>query len=258
MKKRIVISVATALALFSGSALAEDVAFRPAYHKDSRNRNVAAPNGEAAILFDEFAEIDWQRLSRSHFKAFPLANLTKDQVRELAKRANMFGNAEFMYSAPLPEAYRSAEFIFLSADGMRPLKVVDARGTVRYRISRDSKRVDGVVFFGMLIGVPRPNNVVSGGMVALLKGGQRLTRETIVGPPHPRLKDVVPAKQSRQIKRQIRYRFSRSDSAYLFVQFDADIACEEGCCAFRYSLFRENVKTRKLTPLSSSFYGCDI
>jgi hypothetical protein len=57
------------------------------------HRQIKTEQGENAIAFREFMKIDWERLARSHFKAYPLANLSKAQIEELA-RNSVFGNRE--------------------------------------------------------------------------------------------------------------------------------------------------------------------
>ena len=116
----ILFPVLFALAFVSGPALAGEVDFRPAYHLTPWSKAVTTGRGESAILFDDFFTIDWEQLAKAHFKAYPLTGLSDAQVAELAERA-FFGYASVGYGAPVTEEYRRGRFVFLSADGMRPL-----------------------------------------------------------------------------------------------------------------------------------------
>lgn len=254
--KRIIVSALTMLTFLAGPVQAGDIEFRSAYHTEWRTGTVRTQDGGAAIVFDEFSKNDWEKLAKAHFKAFPLKNLSAAQIQELTARKNMFGNVEFHYVAPLPEPYKNAKFVLLSAKGIRSLKVTGLRGTVRYRM-RGTNQAPSMVFYGKVLGVPEPNNAFSGGIVALLKDGQKLLSENLVGPILPRLATASPYKKL-EIKQQIRYRLAGTNAAYLFVQYGADTACEAGCCEFRYYLFREDAKTLDLKQVRASEYGCDI
>jgi len=110
--KRIVFPALIVLGLMAGPGQAAEVAFRGAMHL-SGHRQIETEQGENAIAFGAFMKIDWEQLARSHFKAYPLADLTKAQIEELALES-VFGNASVDFLAPVPEAYRNASFLFLS------------------------------------------------------------------------------------------------------------------------------------------------
>lgn len=253
--KRIVFPALIVLGLMAGPGQAAEVAFRGAMHL-SGHRQIETEQGENAIAFGAFMKIDWEQLARSHFKAYPLADLTKAQIEELALES-VFGNASVDFLAPVPEAYRNASFLFLSRDGSRALDVKALKGTVRYEFNRQMTGISRVVFYGSVIGVPWPNNVTSGGFVAMLADGQELSRERIVSRTVPRL-DAVNPYEKLTIKQRIRYRFTGAEASYLFLQYGADTACDYGCCVFAYLLFREDPETRALTQLRSSQYECDV
>ncbi len=252
---RIMFPALIVLGLMTSPGQAAEVAFRGATHLNG-HRQIETEQGENAIAFGEFMKIDWEQLARSHFKAYPLANLTKAQIEELAAES-FFGNASVDFLAPVPEAYRKARFLFLSQDGSRALDVKALKGTVRYEFNRQMTGILRVVFYGSVIGVPRPNNANSGGFVAMLAEGQELSREQIVSRKVPRL-DVVNPYEKLKIKQRIRYRFKGAEASYLFLQYEADTACDYGCCAFAYLLFRQDPETRALTQLRSSQYQCDV
>jgi hypothetical protein len=239
----------------TGPGRAADVEFKPASHLNWHSQ-IKTEQGENAIAFQEFMKIDWEQLARTHFKAYPLTNLSKSQIKELAGNS-FFGNTSIDFLAPLPNAYKKEKFLFLSEDGSRTLDVKALKGTVRYVFNRQMTRIVRVDFYGSVIGVPRPNNVTSGGFVVMLAGGLKLTGEEIVSRKIPPLDSVNPYKKLK-IKWQIRYGFEGTDASYLFLQYEADKACDYGCCEFAYLLFREDPNTRAFTQLQSSQYACDI
>jgi len=253
--KRLLVSALMALGLLAGPGQAAEVAFQAAGHLD-RHRQIETAEGENAVAFRAFMKIDWEQLARRHFKAYPLADLSKAQIEELAGKS-FFGHTSVDFLAPLPEAYKTARFLFLSEDGSRRLEAVALKGTVRYALDSRMTGIERVVFYGQVIGVPRPNNVASGGFVALLADGQELSQEEIVSREIPQLEAVNPYGKLK-IKRQIRYRFEGAEESYLFVQFEADTACHYGCCQFAYLLFRGDPKTGALTQLQSSLFECDV
>lgn len=241
MMKRIIVSALTILTFLAGPVQAGDIEFRSAYHTDR------------AVLFDEFAKIDWEQLAKTHFKAFPLTNLSNAQIQELAKKKNMFDNVEFHYVAPLPKAYKAAKFVFLSASGVRSVSVIGLRGSVQYRMGGTGK-VPSIHFSGRVLGVPEPNDVFSGGFVALLAGDQKIVGEDITGQKHPWLESDKPDNKSRNIISLIRYRLAGTDTAYIFME--AKYKGNE--CTDNYSLFKQDPKTFKLKVLGGISYGCDI
>lgn len=252
--KRIVVPVMTMLALLTAPAWAGNIEFRNAVHKDG-DESLRTANGERAVLFDKFLKIDWKRLAKAHFTAFPLTNLSKSQVKELDDRS-FLGFANITYDAPPTQEYRDAKFVFLSPGGMRALKVSALRGAVRYHLHRDMKNIP-TTFFGYVLAVPEPNNPHAGGFVALLRDSQELLSEEIIGVEHPGLAAISPPAKSKP-KTQIRYRFSGDPFAYLFVQYEHDAKCEGNCCQYQYFLFREDPKVHRLTPLRSNQYGSCI
>jgi hypothetical protein len=253
--KPLPVAALMALGLMTGSGQAAEVAFRPAVHQDW-HRQIRTAEGENAIAFRGFFEIDWEQQAKRHFTAYPLAGLSKAQIQELAEKS-VFGNTSVDFQAPLSEAYKTARFLFLSDDGSRELEAAALKGTVRYTFDSAGTGIERVTFYGSVIGVPRPNNVASGGFVALLANGQELARENLLDGKTPQLEAVNPYPKLK-IKRQIRYRFEGAGATYLSVQFDPDTACEYACCAFSYLLFREDPKTGALAQLQSSLYGCDV
>ncbi len=253
--KRIMFPALIVLGLMTAPGQAAEMEFRGAMHLNWHSQ-IKTEQGENAIAFREFMKIDWEQLARSHFKAYPLANLTKAQIKELAVKS-FFRNTSVDFLAPVPEAYKKARFLFLSDDGSRTLDVKVLKGTVRYEFNRQVTRILRVVFYGSVIGVPRPNNVASGGFVAMLADGQELSREQIVSRKVPQL-DAVNPYEKLKIKQQIRYRFKGAEASYLFLQYEVDRACDYGCCEFAYFLFRQDPETRALTQLRSSQYECDV
>lgn len=253
--KRLLGPALMALSLMTGPSQAAEVAFRPAGHLD-RHRQIETAEGENAVAFQEFKKIDWEQLARNHFKAYPLADLSKAQVEELACKS-FFGHTSVDFPAPLPEAYKTARFLFLSEDGSRRLDAAAVMGTVRYTFDGQTTGIRRIVFYGRVIGVPKPRTVASGGFVALLADGQELSGEELVRREIPQLEAVNPYAKLK-IKRQVRYRFAGADASYLVVRFEADTACHYGCCRFAYLLFREAPKTGALCQLQSSLYECDV
>lgn len=255
--KRLMIPVSIMLAFLANPASADEIEFRPAYHLTAWSKPLTAGPGEAAIRFRDFLKIDWEQLAKAHYTAYPLTGLSETQIAELAKKMSLFGDANIDYPAPVTEEYSRARFVFLSADGSRPLNVTGLKGIVRYALTRDLKRVTRVSHFGGILGMPDPNNAPGGGFVALLKDGQEFLSETIVGPENPALDAVNPLK-GLGVLTQIEYRFSGADAAYLFVQYEADNDCIQACCQFSYYLFRKDPETGELTQLRYSRYACDI
>ena len=253
--KRIMFPALIVLGLMTSPGQAAEVEFRCAMHLNW-HRQIKTEQGENAIEFGEFMKIDWEQLARSHFTAYPLENLTKAQIEELAPKS-FFGNTSVDLLAPVPEAYQIARFLFLSEDGSRTLDVKVLKGTVRYEFNRQMTGILRVVFYGSVIGAPWPNNVTSGGFVAMLADGQELSREQIVSRKVPQLDAVNPYEEFK-LKQQIRYRFKGAEASYLFLQYEADTACDYGCCEFAYFLFRQDPETRALTQLRSSQYECDV
>jgi len=245
-----------ALAFLAGSARADEVQFRPAYHLTDGSAPAVADAGDAAILFEDFLNTDWERLAKHHFTAYPLTGLSQAQIAELAG-TSPFLDIPVSYPAPVTEEYRQARFVFLSADGMRRLDATGLRGAVMYGLSQDRKAVEHVTHFGQILGVPDPDNAPGGGFVAMLGKGQELRSETIVGPENPAL-DAVDPLPGLGVSMQIEYRFSGDDHAYLFVRYEADSACDYGCCQFVYKLFRDDPGSGRLTQVQSSMYACDV
>jgi hypothetical protein len=243
------------LGLMTAPGQAAEVEFRSAVHLNWHSQ-IKTEQGENAIEFREFMKIDWEKLARSHFKAYPLANLTKAQIKELAVKS-FFGNTSVDFLTPVSETYKKARFLFLSEDGSRRLDVKALKGTVRYEFNRQMTRILRVVFYGSVIAVPWPNNVTSGGFVAMLEDGHELSAEEIISWKVTQL-DTVNPYEKLKIKRQIRYRFKGAEASYLFLQYEADTACDYGCCEFAYFLFRQDPETRALTQLRSSQYECDV
>lgn len=254
--KPFVIPALVALAFLSGPALAGEVEFRPAYHRVAGSGPPAADAGEAVIRFGDFLNTDWERLAKDHFTAYPLTGLSQAQIAELAGEP-FYGDAFIYYPVPVTREYGRARFTFLSADGMRPFEVTGLKGTVRYALTGDLRRVTHVSHFGYIFGMPDPNNAPGGGFVAMLAEGQELLSENIVGPENPALEAVNPLK-GLGVSMQIEYRFSGDDSSYLFVRYEADTRCDFGCCQFIYLLFRKDPETGQLTQLQSSMYACDV
>ena len=162
-----------------------------------------------------------------------------------------------LYPAPMTEDYRRARFVFLSADGMRRLYPTGLRGAVMYGLTHDRTAIDRVTHFGQVLGKPDPDNAPGGGFVAMHGQGQELVSETIVGPENPALAAVDPL-PGLGAAMQIEYRFSGDDHTYLFVRYEADSACDYGCCQFIYKLFRAEPGSGQLTQVQSSMYGCDV
>lgn len=255
--KAILIPALMALAFVSGPARADEIDFRPAYHLTPWSEAVATDLGERAIRFDDFFEIDWEQFAQTHFKAYPLTGLSETQIAEIAEKAFSEYYAYIGYDAPVTEDYSHARFVFLSADGMRPLTVTGLRGSVRYKLGNDPKTIEGTFFSGDIRGVPDPNDTKGGGFVAFLKDGQELLSETVVGPGNPAL-DATNSSQGLAVARQIEYRFSGDDAAYLFVQYEADVQGVAENCQFTYLLFRKDPKSGALTELHYATYACDV
>jgi hypothetical protein len=253
--KRLAVSALMALGLMTEPGRTAEVAFRPAAHLD-RHRQITSAAGETAVAFPDFLEVDWERLARRHFTAYPLTNLSQAQIEKLADMS-VLGSTSVDFPAPLPEAYKTAKLLFLSEDGARGLEAEALKGTVRYTFDREGTGIERVVFYGSVIGVPRPDTVASGGFVALLADGQELARENLISERIPQLEAANPYPKLK-IKRRIRYRFQGAAASYLFVQFAPDTACDYACCAFAYVLFREDPETGALAQTGSSLYGCDV
>lgn len=262
--KPILIAAAVALAFLNGAARAAEIEFRPAYHLTDFpayhltdfGDPVATDEGDAAIRFGDFLNIDWKRLAEAHFTAYPLTGLSQTQIAELAAKS-FYGIAFNGYVAPVTSEYGEAELVFLSADGSRPVTATGLTGTVAYELAGNSKTIGRVAHFGYVLGLPDPNNAPGGGFVAMLANGQELLSETIIGPENPALDAVSPLPEL-AVSRQIEYRFSGDEAAYLFVQYEADDDCKHGCCAFSYYLFRKDPASGALTELRFSQYACDV
>lgn len=254
--KSILIAAAMALAFLSGPARAGEIEFRPAYNLTDWGKPLATDEGDAAIRFGDFLNIDWERLAEIHFTTYPLTGLSPTQIAELAKQA-FYGGAYIDYGAPVTEEYRRTDLVFLSADGSRHLTAAGLTGTVKYEFAGSSTKIGRVAHFGYVLGLPDPNNAPGGGFVAMLGDGQELLSETITGPENPAL-DAVDPLPKLAVLRQIEYRFSGAEAAYLFVQYEADNDCKHGCCAFSYYLFRKDPASGALTELRFSRYACDI
>ena len=244
------------LAFLCAPAWAEEARFRPAYHLTDAGAPPAADAGDAAILFEDFLDTDWERLAQDHFAAYPLTGLSPAQIVELSGMSPFYDVA-VSYPVPVTEDYREARFVFLSADGMRPFQATGLRGTVLFGLAHDRKSVERVTHFGQVLGKPDPDNAPGGGFVAMLGQGQELVSETIVGPDNPAL-DAVDPLPGLGASMQIEYRFSGDDHTYLFVRYEADSACDYGCCLFIYKLFRAEPGSGQLTQVQSSMYGCDV
>lgn len=245
-----------ALAFPGDPAWAQEVAFRPAYHLSGVAATPPADARDAAVLFDDFFDTGWERLARDHFTAYPLSGLSQAQIAELAGRSEFYDIA-VSYVVPVTEEYRRARLVFLSADGMRPIRATGLRGTVLYGLTLDRTAVERVAHSGRILGMPDPNDAPGGGFVAMLGQGQELLSERLAGPGNPALEAVNPL-EGLTVLTQIEYRFSGDAHIYLFVRYGADSACEYGCCQFIYLLFRKDPGTGRLTQLQSSMYACDV
>jgi hypothetical protein len=243
--------------LMPRSAIADDVAFKPAYHKD-RHQLIKTQDGQPAIQFDSFETVDWKALAKKHFKAYPLAvsRISKAQLKALLK-ISFFGYSSVSFTAPVPKTTAQQKFIFLSSDGSQDVVVKELKGVVRYKFDRNEKRIVSISYFGYVLAAPQPNNVQSGGFVGLLQNNQKLVKERLVNLDPKIITQINPYKKLK-VKQQTQYRFQNSDESYLVLEYDSDKNCEYGCCTHRYQLFASQKGDKPFKQLSSCAYECDV
>ena len=243
--------------LFPQLASADAIEFKPAYHKDF-HKPVKTQDGHPAIQFDSFVAVDWNALARKYFTEYPTAadRISKNQLKVLQK-ISFFGYSSVSFTAPAPQAVANQKLVFMSSDGSREIVAKELKGIVRYKFNRSQDRIISVDFFGYVLGAPKPNNIHSGGFVALLPKDKKLIRERLVNLEAETLVQINPYPKL-NIKRQTQYEFGGSESSYWVLEYGSDPDCEYGCCEHRYLLFERQKGGGHFKQLAACEYECDV
>lgn len=210
------------------------------------------------VEFRSATKIDWRAIAPLRLKQINPSKPTREDLQYIKNeyvRGEGYDIAEFEYDVAISDDVTLGNYYFISPNGIERINPTKLKGSARFRLSRDYKRIIDQIYDGHILGEPiEERSVTDGGFI--LYSDNSLTFEVEkVRFAADEVRSLLPRKSVKfdEIEEQYRFRVNPENEQYIFIKLDNPKG--HTLCHYKYLIITTGNKPK---IVGWNMYDCDL